>query len=817
MDDILRSYVLDHENPIQNFKLARAYHDIPDYSSAISFYLRAKERTNDIEMQNKCMGYIIECFKKLKKEYLVPELEKHYNAFIENSEGIIGNKSQLNLEDLKVILHQEVCKDKNVDAILREYYTNQDSFNVAVEYQKTNDITPAALNFIKCVENSEDNFNLQYECLIHIGECLDKMGDKIDLVFDIYKHAISILPKRPEAYYMLSNFQNWHKQYQNAYSTCHTALDSCDFDSPNFRFKSRYPGKWGLLYELTTSSLQCNKSMETRKVLQEILNNHWEELDEYHQKISEYHLCSLGSGPPEVAITPYDSSKHSQLRHKFPRSENIDKNFSQVYQDMFILSILDGKRNGTFLEIGGAEPFHMNNTALLETEFGWTGVSIEYKKEFVDQYKEVRSTKAYCLDALSIDYDKFIGENFESDIIDYLQLDIEPARNTYELLQKIPFEKYKFRVITYEHDHYVDVTKECRKKSREYLESKGYFLLVNDISPEGSSNFEDWWVHPDLINFELIEKMSGNDGKIKKAETFMLSPFIPKKKIVDCFPFFSEKELLELRVNLLKDHVDEFIICEMNLTHSGMEKGFVAKNTIKEFGLPEDKIRVIEISISDDDEIEPDKGDIFHANQAKSTKPKNSTRERLQRDSLMSVLDEYSDDTVFILSDCDEIINPEFIPYFSESIRKSTNNIIKVPLVCLEGRADNRIYDVDKPLSWKDSMVVCTKNQLVNGGSPTIFRGNYNNPFPPIWLDVDSECGWHFTFMGSKEVKKYKAESCAHSDNLNVYYNLTSDTLKEIGGTIKNDNISLRDYSWSLLPREIFKNQRVFDFLLPPK
>jgi hypothetical protein len=810
MDNLLKSYVLDQENPSLNFELARCYHENLDYSSAVSFYLRAKERTTDIEMQNKCIEYLIDCSKELKKNYLVSELEKYYNK---SSEEIV----QFNLENLKTILHQEVSKDKNADIILQKLYTDQDVFGSGVEYKKAGQFIPAALNFIKSIE-TQDEINLRYECLIHIGECLDKVGNKIDLVFDIYKKAITIAPKRPEAYYMLANFQNWHGYYENAYSVCHTALDgNCDFDSSDFIFKSKYPGKWGLLYELTTSSLHCNESMETRKVLQDILNNYWEQLDDYHKEITEYRLCSLGSGPPEVAITPYDSSKHSQLRYKFPGSENIKRNYSQVYQDMFILSILDGKRNGTFLEIGGAEPFHMNNTALLETEFGWNGVSIEYKKEFVDQYKEQRPTKAYCLDALSIDYDKFIDENFDSNIIDYLQLDIEPARNTYELLQKIPFEKFKFRVITYEHDHYVDVTKECRKKSREYLESKGYLLLVNDISPEGSCNFEDWWVHPDLIDLELIKKMSGNNDKIKKAETFMLSPFIPKKNVVDCFPFFYEKELLELRVNLLKDYVDEIIVCEMNRTHSGSEKEFIAKDTIKELGLPEDKVRVIEVCIPDDDEIEMDEGDIFHGNDAKSSKPKNSTRERMQRDSLMNVLDEYSDDTVFILSDCDEIINPKFIPYFSEAIRKTDNNIIKVPLICFEGRADNRVYDGDEPLGWRHSMVVCTKNHLINGGSPTIFRGNYNNPFPPTWIETDGECGWHFTFMGSKEIRKYKAESCAHSDNLDVYYNLTSDTIKEIGGTVSNDSISLRDYNWSLLPREIFESKRVFDYLLPPK
>ena len=43
-------------------------------------------------------------------------------------------------------------------------------------------------------------------------------------------------------------------------------------------------------------------------------------------------------------------------------------------------------------------------------------------------------------------------------------------------------------------------------------------------------------------------------------------------KVIDVFPFFApyNEELLYLRVNLLKDHVDHFIIVESNKTHSGL-------------------------------------------------------------------------------------------------------------------------------------------------------------------------------------------------------------------------------------------------------
>jgi hypothetical protein len=66
-----------------------------------------------------------------------------------------------------------------------------------------------------------------------------------------------------------------------------------------------------------------------------------------------------------------------KLRHKFPSIETIENNYSQAFQDLFTLSILDGKRNGTYVEIGGDHAVIISNTYLLETEFDWTGVSFE--------------------------------------------------------------------------------------------------------------------------------------------------------------------------------------------------------------------------------------------------------------------------------------------------------------------------------------------------------------------------------------------------------------------------------------------------------
>jgi hypothetical protein len=45
-----------------------------------------------------------------------------------------------------------------------------------------------------------------------------------------------------------------------------------------------------------------------------------------------------------------------------------------------------------------------------------------------------------------------------------------------------------------------------RTKSRNYLKLMGYELVVANVSQNENTPFEDWWVHPDLVDAETIEK-----------------------------------------------------------------------------------------------------------------------------------------------------------------------------------------------------------------------------------------------------------------------------------------------------------------------
>ena len=86
----------------------------------------------------------------------------------------------------------------------------------------------------------------------------------------------------------------------------------------------------------------------------------------------------------------------------------------------------------------------------------------------------------------------------------------------------MPFDKYRFAVITYEHDHYNDTSKTFRDSSRKYLQERGYELVVGDISADKNSSYEDWWVHPELVSRNIIDQMQDLSEGTKKAEDYML-------------------------------------------------------------------------------------------------------------------------------------------------------------------------------------------------------------------------------------------------------------------------------------------------------
>lgn len=192
--------------------------------------------------------------------------------------------------------------------------------------------------------------------------------------------------------------------------------------------------------------------------------------------------------------------------------------FGQANQDKFVLNILKEKKNGYFLEIGSNHPININNSYLLETKYDWKGIMVEYDSSYLSLYKEHRPSSIHIInDARNIDYKSVFETNNMPVALDYLQIDLEANNGstiqTLEKLDKDIFDTYKFAVVTFEHDIYHTNYANTRLASRDIFRKHGYICVFEDINNQGVNPYEDWYVHPDLVDMTYVNTLIENNNK----------------------------------------------------------------------------------------------------------------------------------------------------------------------------------------------------------------------------------------------------------------------------------------------------------------
>tara|TARA_B100000900_G_C20578060_1_gene716199 strand:+ start:524 stop:1411 length:888 start_codon:yes stop_codon:yes gene_type:complete len=121
-------------------------------------------------------------------------------------------------------------------------------------------------------------------------------------------------------------------------------------------------------------------------------------------------------------------------------------------------------------------------------------------------------------------------------------------------------------------------------------------------------------------------------------------------RIFDCVPFFDENMLFDLRLNILSEYVDKFVVVEQLYTHSGKKKK--QKFDINNFKKFKDKIIYFLIEDEPNNLIDIDNQNPNHD----GFKRINSLRRiSLQYNKLIDGLDNAAPDDLIMVSDCDEI------------------------------------------------------------------------------------------------------------------------------------------------------------------
>ena len=141
---------------------------------------------------------------------------------------------------------------------------------------------------------------------------------------------------------------------------------------------------------------------------------------------------------------------------------------------------------------------------------------VEYDPSHLPLYQKMRPNSIHLIqDATTIDFAQQLRTHGAPANMDYLQVDLEvdlrSTLTTLENLDRTVFGEYKFATVTFEHDIYRGDFFGTRAASREIFERHGYFRLFSDIR-DGSCAYEDWYVHPDLVDMERVRAIAARAG-----------------------------------------------------------------------------------------------------------------------------------------------------------------------------------------------------------------------------------------------------------------------------------------------------------------
>lgn len=191
---------------------------------------------------------------------------------------------------------------------------------------------------------------------------------------------------------------------------------------------------------------------------------------------------------------------------------------SQVKQDVFVNKILQ-KNEGFFVDVGAGtgglktkDPSFYSNTYFFERYRGWKGIAIDYDKNWWSAVNNLRSARCLCVNLLEKNINDLLDEYNCPVEIDYLSIDVDDAQM--KVFNDFNFNKYRFKVLTLEHnlfqsepscfqshskEHSEKILKE-HKHYRNVLNSFGYKLFYSDVILDGYGPVEDWWVSEDIFD-----------------------------------------------------------------------------------------------------------------------------------------------------------------------------------------------------------------------------------------------------------------------------------------------------------------------------
>ena len=270
-------------------------------------------------------------------------------------------------------------------------------------------------------------------------------------------------------------------------------------------------------------------------------------------------------------------------------------------------------------------------------------------------------------------------------------------------------------------------------------------------------------------------------------------------KLIDCFMYFDEDLVLDIRLNTLNEVVDKFVIVEGTLDHAGNKKKL--NFDIKKFSKFKKKIKYITV-----DDL-PKEVKFFKKNWAPDWHRENAHRNKLELG-----YSDLSDEDLIMISDIDEIPNPKKINEF---------NINNKYGCFLQMNFQSKINLLNLNISEWEGTKICQKKNLK---SPQWLRNIKLKKYPfwkfykPKQPQIISNGGWHFSFLKTPEDISKKIKSYVHQELNITEYNDVNNIKKRISD---GKDIFDREFNYSKIdvdqrfPEYIYKNTNKFkDWIL---
>lgn len=241
-----------------------------------------------------------------------------------------------------------------------------------------------------------------------------------------------------------------------------------------------------------------------------------------------------------------------------------------------------------------------------------------------------------------------------------------------------------------------------------------------------------------------------------------------ERLIIDCFTFFNEIKMLELRLSEMYEFVDYFVLVESTKTFTNKDKPLYYQNNKHLFEKWRDKILHV---IVDDIEVptikDPDDYNLI----GNQDNDENWTRERHQRNASIRALNKLNlnSDDIILINDVDEIISKKALLYL-KNVGVSGMYVLWLDsyLYSLRYKVDatyeDRIGTGSRAINWESLKEMGTLDKVRNTFA-------YNKEYYPNGAKNDGKfawiipsCGWHFSYFGTKEDIIKKIVSYSHQE-----------------------------------------------------